>query len=105
MSEHVCDPSNPDCAAHLHYANPDNRVLAGPRRRTFQPPKLTKHTPIRFRAEVIEQVKEIAERDGLTVSSWIRRLVERELAQQTPAPPPGTYASGAGANWTWTGRP
>jgi DNA-binding protein H-NS len=67
--------------------------------------RYTKHVPIRFRAEVIQQVKEIAERDGLTVSSWIRRLVERELERQTPTPPPGTYTSGEGANWTWDGRP
>lgn len=105
LSEHICDPNNPDCAAHLHYANPTNRSLTGPARRITRPQRYTQHVPIRFRAETIDQAKELAERDGLTVSSWIRRLVERELAQQTPAPSPGTHASAAGTNWTWTERP
>jgi hypothetical protein len=84
MNEHVCDPSNPDCAAYLHYADPANRqpaedaqIYVPPRR----PRRLTSHVPIRFRPEVIEQAKAIAEDEGLTVSSWIRRLVDREVTR------------------------
>lgn len=39
----------------------------------------SRHVPIRFETEVIDQAMPVAERDGLTVSSWIRRLVQREL--------------------------
>ncbi len=96
MDEHVCDPNNPDCAAYLHYSDPADRQSAEgakPRRRRDQPRLLDRHVPIRFKAEVIEQAKAVAEAEGLTVSSWIRRLVERELGPRRPA---GTYNDGAG---------
>jgi hypothetical protein len=38
--------------------------------------------PVRFPAETIEQVKRIADDDGMTVSAWIRRTVERALRQR-----------------------
>ena len=37
---------------------------------------------MRFPAETIEQVKRLADADGMTVSAWIRRAVERALRQQ-----------------------
>jgi predicted DNA-binding protein len=37
---------------------------------------------VRFPAETIEQVKRLADADGMTVSAWIRRAVERALRQQ-----------------------
>jgi hypothetical protein len=94
MDEHVCDGDQPDCAAYLHYLDPANRQPAEgaaayrvPRRR------LSRHVPIRFEADVIDRAKVVAEAEGLTVSSWIRRLVERELGPPRPA---GTYNDGAG---------
>jgi predicted DNA-binding protein len=37
---------------------------------------------VRFPAETIEQVKTLAAADGMTVSAWIRRAVERTLRQR-----------------------
>lgn len=74
------------------------------RRGAYRVPKgaLDRHVPIRFNAEVIDQAKEIAERDGLTVSSWIRRLVERELDNHQPSNGPGTRnAAEHTARATW----
>jgi predicted DNA-binding protein len=37
---------------------------------------------VRFPAERIEQVKRLADADGMTVSAWIRRAVERAVRRQ-----------------------
>jgi len=37
---------------------------------------------VRFPAETIEQVKRLADADGMTVSAWIRRAVERAVSQR-----------------------
>jgi hypothetical protein len=59
------------------YANPANQEPVGtPRRRAA---KLTTPIPVRFSAEVLDAVKKHAEADDRSVSSWIRRAVEREL--------------------------
>lgn len=43
---------------------------------------LTGHVPVRFDPEMIRSVKEIATRDGFTVSSWIRRQVAEAVEQK-----------------------
>jgi hypothetical protein len=92
MADHVCDPHSEDCAVYLHYIDPANRQPAeDAHARATQPRRLSRHVPIRFEAETIDRAKEVAEREGLTVSSWIRRLVDRELAGSHG---PGTYNSG-----------
>jgi hypothetical protein len=91
MDSHVCDGDQPDCAAYAHYSDPANRQPAEGAR-AYRVPKLTKHVPVRFDADVIDRAKQVAEAEGLTVSSWIRRLVARELG---PPRPPGTYNDGA----------
>jgi hypothetical protein len=45
---------------------------------------LNKHVPVRFDAGVIKQVQQLADEAGVTVSSWIRASVEREIRRQTP---------------------
>jgi hypothetical protein len=99
MAEHVCNPSEPDCAAYQHYLDPAHRQAAEDAS-VYRVParRLTSHVPIRFRADVIEQVKALAEDEGLTVSSWIRQAVELALQR-----PPGTYNDGRG-NFTFTGK-
>jgi hypothetical protein len=67
-----------DAAAAAFYADPDNRSTtgesaAGPTNR------LSAHVPIRFSPSMISGVKRAADEDGMTVSSWIRAIVEREL--------------------------
>ena len=71
-----------DAEAFEHYEDPTKREPApGPPRRRPERP-LTQHVPVRFPAETIEQVKRLADADGMTVSAWIRRAVERALRQQ-----------------------
>jgi predicted DNA-binding protein len=68
-----------DAEAFEHYDDPAKREPAPgtPRRGSERP--LTQHVPVRFPAETIEQVRRLAEADGMTVSAWIRRAVERTL--------------------------
>lgn len=68
-----------DAEAFEHYEDPAKREPAPgpPRRRPARP--LTQHVPVRFSAETIEHVRILAEEDGMTVSAWIRRAVERTL--------------------------
>lgn len=71
-----------DAGAFEFYEEPAKREPApgAPRRRPERP--LTQHVPVRFPAETIEQVRRLAEADGMTVSAWIRRAVERTLRQR-----------------------
>ena len=80
-----------DEEAFEHYKNPENRKPAGG---VYEVPKraLSRHVPIRFRPQTIAKAKAIAEREGMTVSSWIRGVVEREVERRMPAPPQ-THAS------------
>lgn len=59
------------------YADPANQKPTGkPQRRTA---KLTTPIPVRFPADVLDEVKRRADADDRSVSSWIRRAVEHEL--------------------------
>jgi hypothetical protein len=84
-----------DEEAFEHYKDPSNRTPAG---RAYRVPKsaLSRHVPIRFRPLTIAKAKVIAERDGMTVSSWIRGVVEREVERRMPASPE-THRSGSDA--------
>ena len=59
------------------YADPANQEPQGPPRRRRS--RLTAPVPVRFPPEVLEKVKERADADDRSVSSWIRRAVEHEL--------------------------
>lgn len=66
------------------YADPANQEpAAGPpvRRRAKS---LTTHVPVRFDPETIASVRRLAALDHMTVSTWIRRLVTREVERQLP---------------------
>jgi predicted HicB family RNase H-like nuclease len=56
------------------YARPENQQPQGPGRR-----RLTAIVPVRFPAELLEQVRAAAAAEDRSVSSWIRRAVESEL--------------------------
>ena len=64
---------------HTFYADPKNQDPQGPpvRRRT----KLSEPVPVRFPAEMLEQVRQRAAEDDRSVSNWIRRAVEHELSR------------------------
>jgi hypothetical protein len=79
-------------------SSPEKSAPVGPRARAGQARLLTSHVPIRFRPQTIERAKLIAERDGMTVSSWIRTVVEREVERRMPASP-HTSLSEFGTSW------
>jgi hypothetical protein len=69
-----------DREAYEFYADPANLAIGGPARKRAAP-HLTSMTSVRFAPDVIEAVKERAFGEGVTVGSWIRRLVGREIAE------------------------
>ncbi len=71
-----------DADAFEHYDDPANREPGpgAPRRRADR--TLRRHVPVRFAAETIEEIRRVAEADGLTVSAWIRRAVDRALRRE-----------------------
>lgn len=75
-----------DESMYEYYADPENRIPAGTGRRRASKP-LTTHVPIRFSAEIIARVKQLAEMDHKTVSSWIRDVVETEVERRQPRYP------------------
>jgi hypothetical protein len=75
-----------DESLYEYYADPDNRVPSGVGRRRASKP-LTTHVPIRFSPEVISDVKQLADTDRKTVSSWIRDVVEAEIERRRPRYP------------------
>jgi hypothetical protein len=66
------NPMTPD-EEHAFYARTENQQPQGPARR-----RLTATVPVRFPAELLEQVRTAAAEDR-SVSSWIGRAVEHEL--------------------------
>jgi hypothetical protein len=68
-----------DREAYEYYADPEHRKPTGPPRKR-QGQRLTSMSSVRFAPEVIEAVKAIAFGEGITVGSWIRRLVDREIS-------------------------
>jgi hypothetical protein len=49
--------------------------------------RMTGHVPVRFPSATIEQIKSLAAEDGMSVSAWIRGVVDkaikRRVGQQT----------------------
>jgi len=87
-----------DEEAYEYYKNPDNLTTTG---RVYEVPKgvLSRHVPIRFRPQTIAKAKAIAERDGMTVSSWIRAVVEREVERRMPASPKTRLSESQATSW------
>jgi hypothetical protein len=54
----------------------------GPGHKRTGHPRLSSHTPIRFEPETITAIREFSDEDGLTVSAWVRRLVNREIRRR-----------------------
>lgn len=59
------------------YADPANQTPQGPpvRRRA----RLSDPVPIRLPLDILEQVRQRAQADDRSISSWVRRAVEHEL--------------------------
>jgi hypothetical protein len=65
---------------------------------------LSTHVPVRFSPNVIARVRVLAERDGTTVSGWIRRVVEEAVERRMPAAPQ-THGWKIDGLVTWAKRP
>jgi predicted HicB family RNase H-like nuclease len=61
------------------YEDPDNQLPEGPpvRRKS----RLSEPVPVRFPPELLAEVRDRAAADDRSVSNWIRRAVEHELAR------------------------
>ena len=62
---------------HDFYADPDNQTPQGPAQR--RNPKLTELVPVRFPPETLTKIRDAADAEDRSVSSWIRRAVEQAL--------------------------
>lgn len=60
------------------YARPENQEPQGPpvRRRG----RMSVPVPVRLPPELLERVRKAAADDGRSISAWIRRAIEHELA-------------------------
>ncbi len=86
-------PNDPDRTAdpvmtpeqeHAFYADPDNQVPQGdPVRRRTGPGRLSTPVPVRLPEELLRQVRERAAADDRSLSQWIRRAVEHEIARSS----------------------
>jgi predicted HicB family RNase H-like nuclease len=70
-------PMTPD-QEYDFYAQPESQEPQGPARRRHAP-RLGAPVPVRFPPELLEQARRAADADDRSLSSWIRRAVEREL--------------------------
>ena len=62
---------------HDFYADPANQAPQGPARRRGQ---LTEMVPVRFPPATLAAIRQRADDEDRSVSNWIRRAVEHELA-------------------------
>lgn len=65
------------------YKRPENQQPQGPGRRRRA--RLTEMVPVRFEEDTLREVRRLADADERSVSSWIRRAIERELQHQRTA--------------------
>jgi hypothetical protein len=66
------------------YSNPENLQPVGPPRRRSGGRALSSHVPVRFSPSLVQAVKAIADLEGVSVSTWIRSLVIREVERRRP---------------------
>jgi hypothetical protein len=83
-----------DAEAHEFYADPANLAIAGPGYKRKRP-RLSSMVPVRFSPQVIEAAKGLAAAEGMTVSSWIRRAVQRDLDRRKRERPTGLIPGSA----------
>jgi hypothetical protein len=76
------------------YRNPKN-IKAGARVPPTTSAAMKGHVPVRFSESVIARVKTLAANDGVTVSTWTRNLVIREIERRTQPRTVGYFFGGA----------
>ena len=88
-------PKMTDDEAFAYYSDPANHEPGARAVRSGKRP-MTGHVPVRFSPEAIAIIKAIAEHDGMTVSTWIRQVVTREVERRQP---PTSAANLAEVTW------
>jgi hypothetical protein len=86
-----------DAAAWAHYNDETLREVSPEHARTPRRPSLSAQVPIRFSPGMVAAVGRIAESDGMSVSSWIRHLVEKELSRRDASSGPTGRAAAQAA--------
>lgn len=80
-----------DSSATEIYRDPENRRAVGsPQRRRVGSVQLSNHVTIRFSAATISLIRALAGRAGMSVGTWIRAVVEREIERQLALPKTGS---------------
>ena len=75
--------SKKDDAAAAYYADPAHRDSEGPGYGLpDRPARLSSHIPVRFDRDTAAVIKQFSDEDGLTVSAWVRHVVDRELQRR-----------------------
>ncbi len=74
-----------------YYRQPEHQEPASAPARRRSTPGLSEHVPIRFRPDVIANVRILAAKDQKTVSTWIRDVVEREVNRRLPPSKSGAF--------------
>jgi hypothetical protein len=72
-----------DADAHEFYKDPEHLAASGPGQRRTRPMK-TAMIPVRFTPDMIAAVKHFASQDAVTVSTWIRNVIAREMQRRQP---------------------
>lgn len=76
--------SKKDDEAAAYYEDPAHRMSDGHGHpMPGRPSRLSSHTPVRFDAETIAAIRRFSDDDGMTVSAWVRHLVNREIKRRT----------------------
>jgi len=83
-----------DEQAHEFYKDPEHLAISGPGQRRERPMK-TAMIPVRFTQDMIAAVKGFASQDGVTVSTWIRGVIAKEIQRRQPSVTASTAAAEA----------
>jgi hypothetical protein len=67
------------------YYDDHDMVTSGPPITPKRRPRLTNYLPIRFAPEYLGAARALAIEDGVSISTWVRTLVEREVLRRSPA--------------------
>lgn len=87
------------------YENPENRRTRGRGYKRAGTPPLSSHTPVRFEAGTIAAIRRFSDEDGITVSAWVRRVVDAEIQRRLTLMTSTATAWGAQVSLQIPGRP
>lgn len=73
-----------DASEYEFYDDPANREAAPVVGVKRSRPGLSTHVPVRFSPEMVVAVRALADEDGVSVSTWIRNVVSREIQRRRP---------------------